>query len=205
MDLSSVNQYFGNLDLYLLDQILKKRFHPGMKVLDAGCGEGRNLMYFLNAGYNVFGIDNDPAAIEAVRFIAASIRPDLDRRNFQVGDLADLPCPDRSFDLIISCGVLHDAENERHFYAMFDELVRCITPGGLLFVSMASNIGNEKLTTVLGSGKYLLPDGGEYFLLTRELLDKLTQRYALNCIEPVKTVNIENSRGLSILVVSISG
>ena len=77
MQLSNVNQYFGNVDIYLLDLILKNRFTLSMKVLDAGCGEGRNLVYFLNAGFNVFGVDIDPKAINAVRFVAGSIRPDL--------------------------------------------------------------------------------------------------------------------------------
>ena len=36
---------FGNIDIYLFDQLLRARLRPGMRVLDAGCGGGRNLVY----------------------------------------------------------------------------------------------------------------------------------------------------------------
>lgn len=194
MDLTSLNQYFGNLELYLLDQILKKRFHPEMSVLDAGCGEGRNITYFLKAGFKVYAIDRDPAAIRGLQFIAASLRPDLSRDHFKVADLKNLPYLDRYFDLIICCGVLHDAENEDQFFAMFDELVRCSAPGGILFISMNSDIGLEEQQVSHSSGRYLL---------TRELFNKLKTRYSLRFIEPLKTVIVEDSRCLSILVLSI--
>ena len=41
---------FGPIDIYLFDQILRKRIAPGMRVFDAGCGHGRNLVFFLNQG-----------------------------------------------------------------------------------------------------------------------------------------------------------
>ena len=119
MELSSINQYFGNVDIYLLDQILKNKFQPGMKVLDAGCGEGRNLIYFLNSGFDVYGVDTSIAAVKALRFIAGSIRPDLHRDQFQEGDIENLSYSDHSFDLIIASAVLHFARNDGHFYKMF--------------------------------------------------------------------------------------
>ena len=203
MELSSVNQYFGNLDLYLLDQILKKRFHAGMKVLDAGCGEGRNIMYFLNAGFTVYAIDRNQVAVSAMQFIAASKRPDLSKDHFQVADLDNLPYPGRSFDLIICCGVLHHARNEDHFFVMFDQLLRCLKPGGILFVSMASNIGIEELVSNRGSGQYQLPDGSLRFLLTRNLVTKLKRLNKLYYLEPLTTVNTADTRCLSVLVLSI--
>jgi SAM-dependent methyltransferase len=203
MDLSSVNRYFGNLELYLLDQILKKRFHPGMNILDAGSGEGRNITYFLRAGFKVYAIDKDPAAIRGLQFVAASLRPDLSREHFQVADLTHLPYPDRYFDLIICCGVLHHAENEDQFYAMFDELVRCSTAQGILFVNMSSKIGAEEQLLSQGSGRYLFPDGTLHFLLTSKLVEELKARYTLQFIEPLKTVNTGGIRCSSILVLSI--
>ena len=51
---------FGPIDIYLFDQILRGRIARGMRVLDAGCGSGRNLVYLLREGYEVFGVDADP-------------------------------------------------------------------------------------------------------------------------------------------------
>lgn len=141
MEISSVNQHFGNIDIYLLDQVLKNKFNPEMKVLDAGCGEGRNVIYFLNSGYNVYGMDIDSAAINALQFIAGSLRQDLDQDHFQQGDIENLPYADHTFDLIIASAVLHFARNERNFLKMFGELIRCLKSGAMLFVRIASDIG----------------------------------------------------------------
>ncbi|RYD73106.1 MAG: class I SAM-dependent methyltransferase, partial [Sphingobacteriales bacterium] len=52
-----IQDWLNETDIYLIDQILKNRFHPEMKILDAGCGDGRNLNYFLYNNYNVYGVD----------------------------------------------------------------------------------------------------------------------------------------------------
>ncbi len=204
MDLISFNQYFGNIDIYLLDQILKNRFHRDMKVLDAGCGEGRNLIYFLNAGYTVYGIDKDGLAIEMLRFIAASTRPDLDGDHFSISQLESLPFEDGFFDLVICSAVLHFAENEQHFITMFRELSRCAKPGGMLFIRTASDMGIEEKIIPRGSGKFLLPDGSVRFLLTRTLLNDLIEEHSLSYLEPFKTVNVNDTRCMSTLVLSVS-
>jgi len=203
MDLTSINRFLGNIDIYLLDQILKQRFNPTMEVLDAGCGEGRNLMYFLQANYPVHAIDKDPVAVNALRFIAGSIRPDLDKERVRVGDVADLPYENQSFDLIISSAVLHFAENQRQFLSMLEEMVRCLKPGGVLFIRTASNIGIEDKVESKGSGSYLLGDGSTRFLLTRSVLEHVSNQFQFKFLEPFKTVNVNDRRSMSTLVVSV--
>ena len=44
---ADLQEQFGNIDIYLFDQLLRGRIGPGMRVLDAGCGGGRNLVYLL--------------------------------------------------------------------------------------------------------------------------------------------------------------
>ena len=39
----SVQELIGNTDIYLIDQIMKNRYNQQDKILDAGCGNGRNL------------------------------------------------------------------------------------------------------------------------------------------------------------------
>ena len=77
-------EQFGPIDIYLFDQILRGRIGRGMRVLDAGCGSGRNLVYFLREGYEVFGVDADPQAVESTRRLAASLAPGLPAGNFRV-------------------------------------------------------------------------------------------------------------------------
>jgi len=202
MEISSINQHFGNIDIYLLDQVLKNKFNPEMKVLDAGCGEGRNVIYFLNSGYNVYGMDIDSAAINTLQFIAGSLRQDLDQDHFQQGDIENLPYADHTFDLIIASAVLHFASNERHFLKMFGELIRCIKIGAMLFVRMTSDIGIEEKVVPRGSGRYLLPDGTERFLLTRKMLLTLEKHHSLIYLEPFKTVNVNDLRCMSTLIIT---
>jgi SAM-dependent methyltransferase len=142
-------------------------------------------------------------AINAVQFIAASFRPDLNRDNFQVGKVEQLPYQDHLFDLIISSAVLHFANNQQHFFSMFQEMTRCLKRGGILFMRMASDIGIEDRVIHQGSGRYSLPDGSTRFLLTRSLIGQLEQRFSIDYLEPFKTVNVNDQRCMSTLVVTL--
>src|ERR671912_1020975 len=82
---------FGEIDIYLFDQLLKGRFDGRRRVLDAGCGDGRNLIWFLRAGFTCFGVDRDRSAVAAVRETASALAPDLPATNFTVADVEQLP------------------------------------------------------------------------------------------------------------------
>ena len=75
---------FGNIDIYLFDLLLKGRITPAMHVLDAGCGGGRNLIYFLRQGYNISGVDLSEEAIVQVRARGAT-RAATSRDQFSPG------------------------------------------------------------------------------------------------------------------------
>jgi SAM-dependent methyltransferase len=79
-----LQERFGGIDIYLFDQLLKRRFVAGMRVLDAGCGSGRNLVYFLRSGYEVFGVDKSEQSIAQTRELAAELAPHLPAENFRV-------------------------------------------------------------------------------------------------------------------------
>ena len=64
---------FGDIDIYLFDQLLRGRFDERPRVLDAGCGSGRNLPYFLARGFEVYAIDGDAGAAEDARALAAAL------------------------------------------------------------------------------------------------------------------------------------
>ena len=187
-------EFFGQIDIYLFDQLLKGRLTPGMRLLDAGSGSGRNLPYFLRHGFDVCAVDATPGAVEQVRQLAAELAPRLPATNFRVEALESLSFPDGDFDAVIASAVLHFARDEPHFRAMVAELWRVLRPGGLFFARLASSIGIEPRVRPLGGGRYHLPDGSDRFLVDEALLAGLATQLAASPLEPLKTVNVENQR-----------
>ena len=187
----------GPIDIYLLDQVMKGRFEPGTSLLDAGCGGGRNLVYFLRNGYQVFGVDENAEAVSQVRRLAAQLAPDLPPSNFQVSDLAEIPFPDESFDAVVCSAVLHFARDEAHFERMLDEMWRVLKPEGLFFARLASTIGLEGRVKLLQGRRYHLPDGSERFLVDEAMLTRATGRLAASWAEPLKTTLVQNLRSMT--------
>jgi SAM-dependent methyltransferase len=172
---------------------LKGRFDSIKKLLDVGCGNGRNLVFFLRNGFEVFGFDRDRRSILLVQRMAAQIRPDLPMSNFVSGEITELPYAASSFDALICNAVLHFANDERHFDSMIDEIWRVLSPGGLFFCRLASSIGLASAKS-LGDGRYLLPDGTERFLVDEKRLLQTTERLSGKVLDPIKTTNVQNLR-----------
>src|SRR5271163_2737178 len=111
---SDLQHQFGQIDIYLFDQLLRGRITPGMRVFDAGCGHGRNLVYLLREGYEVFGVDEDPRAIAATGHLASALPPD----SFRVETIESNSFSDACADVVISSAVLHFARDDDQFQAM---------------------------------------------------------------------------------------
>ena len=75
---------FGHIDIYLFDQLLRGRISSGMRVIDAGCGGGRNLIYFFKNGFDIFAVDSDSAAVQSLRAIARQLAPEIPDSNFRI-------------------------------------------------------------------------------------------------------------------------
>ena len=201
MDIKELNQLLGNIDIYLLDQILKGRFDKQMKILDAGCGEGRNSIYFLNEGYQIFGADSNPIAIQMARIYAQTIQKNFDIHRFQTSTIEDMPFHQGAFDALISSAVLHFAKSEEQFFKMMDEMMRVLRSGGIFFLRMTTAEGGilEK-SPDLGNGVYLLPDGTERFLFTEVLEKQVIEKYSLTYLEPPKSVLVKGLRAMGVFV-----
>lgn len=197
-----LREQFGNIDIYLFDQLLKGRITPAMSLLDAGCGEGRNLIYFLRHDFDVFAVDSNPQLIERVRLLASRLAPGLASSNFLVADVAEMPLPNEMFDLVISSAVLHFAKDAQHFDSMLNEMWRVLKAGGIFFARLASSIGIENLIRPTARGRYLLPDGTERFLVDEEMLAAATERLSARKLEPLKTTNVENLRCMTTWVLA---
>jgi SAM-dependent methyltransferase len=189
--------WFGGIDIYLFDQLLKGRFTPDMQVLDAGCGDGRNLVYFIRTGYKVFGVDSSPAAIARVRQLATNLSTEYPAENFRLEAVEKMSFNDESFDAVISSAVLHFASDEEHFQSMLMEMWRVLRYGGIFFSRLASTIGIENRVKHLQGRRYHLPDGSDRFLVDEEMLLKMTDTLGGALIEPIKTVNVQNMRSMT--------
>jgi tellurite methyltransferase len=200
MTIQELNNELGNIDIYLFDQILKGRYQSNDKILDAGCGEGRNIIYFMKNGYQVYGIDQNPSAIRMVQYLFTGINSLKLKDRFIIGSINSIPFSDNTFNAVICSAVLHFAENEDMFFTMFSELFRVIQSGGTIFIRMASNIGAEGRLPVSKDKKTFLPDGSYRFLLTREYLQILELKHQFTYLEPVKTVNVQDQRWMTTLV-----
>jgi ubiquinone/menaquinone biosynthesis C-methylase UbiE len=190
---AELRQQFGDIDIYLFDQILRGRFDGRERVLDAGCGDGRNLIYLLRRGFECYGVDSEPSAVDVVRQTAARLAPQLPPTNFVVADLTKLPYPDGRMHAVVCSAVLHFANDEAHFNAMVGELWRVLGRGGLLFTRLASNIGLEG--TVGPAGQQVrLPDGTDRFIVDESMLLRLTGRFDGRLADPIKTTNVQGKR-----------
>lgn len=200
MEVTELNRLLGNVDIYLLDQILKGRFSKEMKILDAGCGEGRNAVYFINQGYQIYGIDPNEVAVQYCRYLSKSLNPEFDAHRFQVGRLEEIPFHAGAFDAVICSAVLHFAAGVDNFWQMIREIHRILKPGGVFWFRMTTGFGGVlEESDALSEGKYLLPDGSERFLLTQVDVDKLEQ-LGFRHLENPKSVLVHGYRAMGVCV-----
>ncbi|MGD0930689.1 MAG: class I SAM-dependent methyltransferase [Candidatus Korobacteraceae bacterium] len=197
MPVPTLQEQFGPIDIYLFDQLLKGRITPGMRILDAGCGSGRNLVYFLRQGYEVCGADRDAAAVESVRSLAHRIAPDLPASNFRVESVERMSFDDACADVVVSSAVLHFADDDAQFESMVRGSWRVLKPGGLFFCRLASTIGMERQVQPVRGRRFRLPDGSERYLVDAELLDSLAERLGGEPAEPLKTTVVQNQRAMT--------
>jgi SAM-dependent methyltransferase len=199
--MNDLREQFGDIDIYLFDQLMRGRIEPGMRVLDVGCGGGRNLVYLLRRGFDVAGVDQDPDAVAHVRALAARLAPALPPDNFRVEAIEALSFPDASADVVIASAVLHFALGVAHFDSMLASIWRVLAPGGLLFARLASSIGIADRVQPVGGGRFRLPDGSDRFLVDERMLMEMGARLGGDLLDPLKTTVVQNQRAMTTWVV----
>jgi tellurite methyltransferase len=184
---AELRDQFGEIDIYLFDQLLRGRFDGRRRILDAGCGSGRNLPFFISHGFTVTAIDAEPAAVHAIhRRVPAAV----------VGQLDALPWQDGSFDAVICSAVLHFARDADHWSAMVRELWRVLAPRGLFFARLASSIGIEPLLSAT-RGRMRLPDGSQRFVVDEAMVTAITAELGGELLDPLKTTVVQGQRAMT--------
>jgi tellurite methyltransferase len=199
--MTELSVQFGAIDIYLFDQLLRGRITPGTRILDVGCGSGRNLVYLLRQGFEVFGVDSDPRALQAARHLAASIAPGLPADNFRLEAIEATSFPNEFADFVISSAVLHFARSDDHFRAMLQGSWRVLKPSGLFFCRLASSIGIENQIRPVVGRRFHLPDGSERYLVDEARLMKLTEELGGELGDPLKTTVVQNRRSMTTWIV----
>lgn len=190
-------EQFGRIDIYVFDQLHRGRITPEMRVLDAGCGGGRNTEYLMRCGADVWGVDADPLQIGRMRELAAAVAPELPVSNFSVARLAELPLPDAYFDAVICSAVLHFSESSADFEAGMAEMWRVLRPSGVFFSRLASTIGIEDRVDHLRDRWHSLPDGSDRFLVDEAYLTRVADGLGAQQIDPLKTTIVQNMRSMT--------
>jgi SAM-dependent methyltransferase len=188
----NLREQFGQIDIYVFDQILRGNIAPGMRVLEAGCGYGRNLVHLLREGYEVFALDLDANGVDHVRRLSASLNTGLPPENFQVGSIEQMPFPDNFADVVICSAVLHFARDDRQFQTMLAEIWRVVRPGGMLFCRLGSRIGMD-FQPVRGH-IFTVGDGSEWFLVDEQMLLALGEEMNAVLVDPLKTTIVQHLR-----------
>jgi SAM-dependent methyltransferase len=188
----TIQEQFGQIDIYVFDQILRGNIAPGMRILDAGCGYGRNLVHLLREGCEVFAVDASLEGVDHVRQLAAILAPELPAQNFQVAAIEQMPFPDDFAEVVICNSVLHFARDERHFHDMLAELWRVLRPGGMLFTRIGSRIGMS--FPQVRKDVYRIGDGSEWFLVDERMLLDLTDELDAVLVDPLKTTIVQAHR-----------
>jgi SAM-dependent methyltransferase len=195
-----LREQFGEMDIHLFDQLLRGRITEGMRILDAGCGGGRNLVFFLREGFDVWGVDESVEAIAHTRQLAARLAPRLTADRFRVEPVESLSHADGSMDVVLSSAVLHFARDDAHWLAMVREMWRVLAPGGMLFARLATPVGQPEMQA-LGGGRYIMPDGSARFLVGHEKLKDTTSALGGSLVDPLKSTVVHDLRSMGTWVV----
>jgi SAM-dependent methyltransferase len=204
MPRNALEEQFGQIDIYLFDQLLKGRIAPGMTVLDAGCGGGRNLVYLLREGYEVFAADVNAEEVAGVRAMARALGARLPDANFRVEAVEAMSFAAGCADVVVCNTVLHFARDDAHFRAMVDGLWRVLRPGGILFCRLGSTVGMEtRVERVEGAAgrRFRSPDGSVRYLVDEALLVAETERLGGVLADPIKTTVVQDMRAMTTWVV----
>ena len=203
----TLHEQFGQIDIYLFDQMLRGNIAPGMRVLDAGCGGGRNVQYLLREGYEVFGADVSAAAVAEVRRMASKLAPGLPPENFQVAGVEAMPFADEFADVVVCHSVLHFARDEAQLQAMVAGLWRVLRPGGLLFCRLASTIGAtpEMVFEPVGGRRFRMSHGAVWLLVDEAMLMEFTRNLDGELVDPLKTTVVQGQRCMTTWVLKKKG
>lgn len=182
---NSVKQYNG-----FLSKITKRYLKGGSKVLEAGCGTGKNVYTLKRSGFRAFGVDY---ALQTV-FLLHKCSPGF---NIFPGDIKNLPFQNNYFDGCWSLGVIE------HFFSGYQEIAkemaRVVCPGGYLFLTFPHMSPLRKLKVFLNRYPYLPDDfvlrHNEFYQFALDV-EKTKKQFKLLGFEVLHSERLDGVKGL---------
>ncbi len=145
---------------------------PGAKILDVGCGSGRDCKFFSQEGFKVTGIDRSEKLLEIARIAAP-------RAKFYSADIRHLSFEKNMFDGIWSCAsIVHISHNEMQ--QVFNSFYSILKPQGVLYIHAKKGEGEGYLEEPSIPGKQRF-----YSLFTTSLLKKYCETAGFSEIEVI--------------------
>jgi len=120
--------------------------HNVKKVLDLGCGAGRNLLFLLKSGFDVYGMDlsEEGLRLAGQKLLENNLTADLKRINFS----DKFPYPNKFFDAVISVQVLQHGV-EKDILKSIGEIERVLKPKGMVFMTLSGRYSEGRIRKVL--------------------------------------------------------
>lgn len=98
----------------------------GLRILDAGCGEGKNAVFLAQKGACVDAVDISELAIHNGR----KHWPDVTGVNWRIADIQSVEFADQQYDIVIAYGLLHCMPSEHHIRQILSRLQSATRTGG---------------------------------------------------------------------------
>ena len=184
-----IQNLVGHADIHVVDQFMKGLFPKGSTLLDAGCGEGRNLQIFAGSGVRYFGLDTDQRALRMARTYLRTCDPEFEDELLQVGSLSDNHFPDSCFDSALLISVLHHCADIAEFRRELAGLKRILKPDARVLIKMETGIFGTVSDT---------QDPSVSFPFEESHINILKQVLAMKEVEVSYTINERHAQALLI-------
>ncbi|MEK7166679.1 MAG: class I SAM-dependent methyltransferase [Patescibacteria group bacterium] len=152
--------------VFFVKYLLERGITPPLKVVDIGCGQGRNAIYLAEQGFEVYGLDYVHHAIERCQERAERFDLTSKLHLFELPIDSIWPFEDNFFDASIDAFSSIDIETQEGRLVYKMELLRTLKPGGYALITavsaadewekdlLMSHPGPEPHSTIWPNGKF---------------------------------------------------
>ncbi len=157
---------------YMYQKFLENLTKKSGKILDLGCGSGRDSKYFKSLGFQVISIDaSEELAKKASKYIEQDVI---------IGDMRDIEYEDEFIGVWACASILH--LEIKDIEIVFRKIFKSLEKGGIFYASF--KYGDENY----------IKNGRKFINFTEEKFFNLFPQYRENCIEIFKTFDVREGR-----------